>query len=131
MIISSARSYSCIWRSLGEGFGQIFFDSIGDTGVEYCDSLSLYTEALVKKGYRDDIEETVRKRFRNLQPSIGFSKIAEVQWKAIYTTNYDDLVEKAYSKHNYYNCVVMSCLEFQIGMGCCELGEFIIFDGRR
>lgn len=92
--------------ALGSGLGKYIFDSLGDTGIEYRESLSYYTEALVKIGYRDEIENIIRKRFKNLKPAESFARIADVPWKAIYTTNYDDLVEKAYKRQNYFNCVV-------------------------
>ncbi len=92
--------------ALGKDLGKYIYDSLGDTGVEYRDKLATYTQLLVNKGYRKEIEETVRKRFKDLTPSKEFECLANIPWKAIYTTNYDDLVEKAYKKQKFYHCVV-------------------------
>ncbi|MHB8064138.1 MAG: SIR2 family NAD-dependent protein deacylase [Ruminiclostridium sp.] len=60
---------------------------------------------LVASGYREEIEKIIRKRFRKLEPSNSFKKIAAIPWKAIYTTNYDDIIEKSYEKQEYYQLI--------------------------
>lgn len=91
---------------LGSGLGKSIYSDIGDTGVAYQENLARYTQLLVNKGYREEIEKSIRKRFTNLVPSKDFACIANIPWKAIYTTNYDDLVEKSYKKQHFYNCIV-------------------------
>lgn len=40
----------------------------------------------------------IRTLFRNLKPTAGLLNLPLYDWKSIYTTNYDDLVEQAYRK---------------------------------
>lgn len=93
---------------LGNELGKHIYNTIGDIGIEYKENLAKYTQTLVNSGYRDEIECIVRNRFSSLKPSLSFSKIATIPWKAIYTTNYDDLVEKSYAKQHFYKCIVSS-----------------------
>lgn len=92
--------------ALGKELGKYIYDEIGDIGVDYKENLARYTQMLVNSGYRDEIERIIRKRFTDLRPNEKFSLISEIPWKAIYTTNYDDLIEKAYMKQHFYNCIV-------------------------
>lgn len=92
--------------AVGNELGKYIYDEIGDIGIGYKENLARYTQLLVDSGYRDEIERIVRKRFSDLKPNKKFSLISEIPWKAIYTTNYDDLVEKAYKKQHFYNCIV-------------------------
>mgnify|MGYP000888388545 CR=1 FL=1 len=93
---------------LGNELGDYIYREIGDIGIDYKDNLARYTQALVNSGYRDSIEKIVRKRFSQLQPNDKFKNIASIPWKAIYTTNYDDLIEKSYYDQHFFNCVVNS-----------------------
>lgn len=93
---------------LGNELGKYIYDEIGDIGIDYKDNLARYTQSLVNAGYRDRIEAIVRKRFSSLHPNEQFKNIASIPWKAIYTTNYDDLIEKSYSEQHFYHCVVNS-----------------------
>jgi len=52
-----------------------------------------YAEAMVG---RTQVEVFVRDLFRNLVPSNGLRVLTQMPWKSIYTTNFDDLIEKAY-----------------------------------
>ena len=99
--------------ALGNELGKYIYNQIGDIGVDYKENLGRYTQLLVNKGYRDEIERLVRKRFSSLKPSPSFCNIAHIPWKAIYTTNYDDLVEKAYSKQRYYHYEVKTSLSIE------------------
>lgn len=92
--------------TLGCDLAKYIYDEIGETGVLLNNNLARYTQALVSKGYRQDIEKIVRKKFGSLKPSEQFANIANIPWKAIYTTNYDDLIEKSYDLQKYYECVV-------------------------
>lgn len=93
---------------LGNELGKYIYKDIGDIGIEYKDNLARYTQVLVNTGYRDKIEEIVRSRFSALKPNPDFCNISDIPWKAIYTTNYDDLIEKSYSNQHFYSCVVSS-----------------------
>lgn len=99
--------------ALGNELGKYIYNQIGDIGIDYKENLGRYTQSLVNKGYRDEIERLVRKRFSSLKPSPSFCNIAHIPWKAIYTTNYDDLVEKAYSKQRYYHYEVKTSLSIE------------------
>lgn len=99
--------------ALGNELGKYIYNQIGDIGIDYKENLGRYTQLLVNKGYRDEIERLVRKRFSSLKPSPSFCNIAHIPWKAIYTTNYDDLVEKAYSKQRYYHYEVKTSLSIE------------------
>lgn len=103
--------------ALGSELGKYIYNQIGDIGIDYKENLGRYTQLLVNAGYRNDIERIIRSRFLSLRPSTRFCNIASIPWKAIYTTNYDDLVEKAYSKQHFYNCVVKSSLNLEQNTG--------------
>ena len=90
----------------GKELSDYIYRALGDTEVDNTASLAYYTQELVDHGYREDIERVIRERFKGIKPSDHFCKLTNIPWKAIYTTNYDDLVEKAYEKNRYYNCVV-------------------------
>lgn len=45
---------------------------------------------------RDALVEAVRKQLKSLKPTGGLLALPELDWRAIYTTNFDRLVEKAY-----------------------------------
>ncbi len=92
----------------GSELGKYIYTSLGDIGIDFNENLAIYTQKLVNNGYRDEIERSVRERFSGLKPSDKFCKLADIPWKAIYTTNYDDLIEQSYKKQNFYNCVVNS-----------------------
>lgn len=102
---------------LGNELGKYIFNQLGDIGIDYKDNLSRYTQILVNSGYRDQIERIIRNRFSSLTPSPSFCNIASIPWKAIYTTNYDDLVEKSYSKQRFYKCSVKSTLNIDQNIG--------------
>lgn len=87
---------------LGADLAKYLYDQLGDTGVELNTDLPRFTYNLVKKGFRSEIEECIRDRLKYLIPSQRFKKVAAIPWKAIYTTNYDDLIEKSYREQRYY-----------------------------
>lgn len=104
-------------RALGSELGKYIYNQLGDIGIDYKENLGKYTQLLVNEGYRNEIEYLVRNRFSSLQPSSRFSNIANIPWKAIYTTNYDDLVEKSYSRQRFYNYEVKSSLNVGQSIG--------------
>lgn len=50
------------------------------------------------KRSRRELVAVVRERLKNLRPTGGLANIPDYDWKAIFTTNYDDLIEKCYLK---------------------------------
>ena len=104
-------------QALGSELGKYIYNQLGDIGIDYKENLGKYTQLLVNEGYRNEIEYLVRNRFSSLQPSSRFSNIANIPWKAIYTTNYDDLVEKSYSRQRFYNYEVKSSLNVGQSIG--------------
>lgn len=108
---------------LAKDLGKYIFNELGDTGVNYQEDLGKYTQELVNKGFREDIEKNIRKRLKNINPNDEFKKIVNIPWKAIYTTNYDDLVEKAYKNSKYYECTVEDAEKpkFSINNSCIPL----------
>jgi hypothetical protein len=87
---------------LGADLAKYLYNQLGDTGVKFNSDLPRFTYNLVKKGFRKEIEQSIRERLKYLTPSKKFEKISLIPWKAIYTTNYDDLVEKSYKNQRYY-----------------------------
>jgi len=53
------------------------------------------------QGSRQDIERELQEALEPLKPSPAHKKIPWFRWRAIVTTNYDRLVEKAYKKEFY------------------------------
>jgi hypothetical protein len=52
----------------------------------------------IRKGGRTELETFLKKRLCSLQPDVAFRWLCTIPWKAIYTTNYDDGIEEAYSQ---------------------------------
>src|SRR5438105_1567996 len=48
---------------------------------------------------RPELNTFVRNRLERLQPSSAHETLTTLPWAAIYTTNFDVLIEKAYEKH--------------------------------
>lgn len=107
--------------ALGNELGKYIYDELGDIGISYKENLARYTQLLVNSGYRDSIEEIVRKRFAFLKPNDKFCRLSTIPWKAIYTTNYDDLIEKAYKKQHFYNCVVNPIFNIPLGFNGADI----------
>jgi SIR2-like domain len=57
---------------------------------------------------RKDVVTALRKRLMPLDPRGGMTALPEFDWSALYTTNYDQLVEKAYRKLKKSLAVVRS-----------------------
>lgn len=51
-----------------------------------------------QKADRKTLIKVVREKFRGLKPTRGLLNIPLFDWNSIYTTNYDDLLERSYSK---------------------------------
>lgn len=85
-IPSGAPSVAAIMADLSAALGT---PADGFSFAEYC---SLFE---MSKGRRA-LVEIVRSRIRNLRPSGGLINLPNYDWRSIFTTNYDDLIEKSY-----------------------------------
>ncbi|WP_420860332.1 SIR2 family protein [Algirhabdus cladophorae] len=68
-------------------------DTTGFSFAEVCSLVEL-------KKSRKELVRQVRNSFRGLKPTGGIQSIADYDWVSIFTTNYDDLVERGFSKKN-------------------------------
>jgi tetratricopeptide (TPR) repeat protein len=98
---------------LGAGIGRYFKTSAGDSspnGRELAQelakhfeisssdyNLSKIAEVIDLRGHRKDLEAYLRKRLSGLVPDDSVRWLAAVKWRAIYTTNYDDGIERTYA----------------------------------
>lgn len=87
-IPSGAPSVNEIVSSLS---GELREPADGYTFAEFCSLFEL------RRGRRD-LVNNVRSRIKNLRPTGGLLNIPNSPWRSIFTTNYDDLVEKCYLK---------------------------------
>lgn len=65
-------------------------------GFNFADLCALFE---YKEG-RKKLVSQIRKQFSSLRPTGGIQNVAEYAWVSIFTTNYDDLVEKSFTKKN-------------------------------
>jgi hypothetical protein len=65
---------------------------------------------------RNELEEFIREKLISLQPSNSHLLMTKYDWSAIFTTNFDDLVEVAYriSQHRLKHCQVIFSERFQV-----------------
>jgi len=69
---------------------------LGDTKPTSSDFIEILSEVLDTPGInRSDVEEFVRSKL-NVNPTQSHIDLCRVRWRAIFTTNYDDIVETAY-----------------------------------
>ena len=61
------------------------------------DDLTKISQIVESRYSRLDLDQFVKRRLADLEPDNSMLWIPKVRWKAIYTTNYDDCLEKAYS----------------------------------
>ncbi|WP_424991342.1 SIR2 family protein [Fluviibacterium sp. S390] len=64
------------------------------------------------KKSRKELVSKVRERFKGLRPAGGIQNVAEYDWVSIFTTNYDDLVERSFSRKNKEIRVFSSNFDF-------------------
>lgn len=67
------------------------------------------------KTTRRDLVQAVQDRLRDLEPTGGLLLLPEFDWRAIYSTNFDRLVEKAYRRSGRDLPVVRSNYDWQRG----------------
>lgn len=103
---------------LGAGMGHYMKDANGDSApdgkslakelfdyfkieVEATDDLAKVSQYIqIKKGSRIELETYIRQRFSNMNPDEHFKWLSTIKWKAIYTTNYDNCIQKAYDSNS-------------------------------
>lgn len=91
-------------------------------------SLSDLCTIIEGKHDRYQLVTAVRKCIRNLQPAGGLLNIPLFSWASIFSTNYDDLVEKAYARHKKPIKVFSTNHDFH-GAGMRDEQEFFKFHG--
>lgn len=79
-------------RQMLKDFGLSQFDS---------DDLASVAQLVEMKRGRKELDAYVSKRFTNSTPDEHVEWIATIPWKAIFTTNYDDGVERAYATNSH------------------------------
>lgn len=80
-------------------------------------NFSLSDLASLIEGRRDrsSLIQALRRRIANLQPTGGLLSLPLYPWASIFTTNYDDLLEKAFSRSHKELKVYSSNFDFQAG----------------
>lgn len=66
---------------------------------------------------RRELVEAVQSRLTTLEPTGGLLLLPEFDWRSIYSTNFDQLVEKAYTSSGRPLAVVRSNYDWQKGLG--------------
>lgn len=91
-------------------------------------SLSDLATIIEAKFDRRQLVDFIRKRIQRLQPTGGLLSIPLFPWGAIFSTNYDDLVEKAYRRCDKHLRVYSSNHDFH-GAGMKDEQELLKFHG--
>lgn len=87
----------------GAPSGQQLRDELGhEFGIEGFESFDLADLCTIIESKRErfPLIQFVRKRIAKLQPTGGLLSLPLFEWGGIFSTNYDDLVEKAYKRSN-------------------------------
>jgi hypothetical protein len=102
---SNAPSVAGIIDLLSKKFGQ------SSTGY----SLSEFTE-LIEQKFKDRKRMITELRFlfKGIRPTAGLLNLPIYDWKSVYTTNYDDLIEQAYKKRAVPIAPVSSSFDFSV-----------------
>jgi len=104
-LTSGAPSVDTIKEALSQAFHQI------STGF----SLAELTQIIERKtNDRRRMVSIIRALFTNIVPTGGLRSIALYDWKAIYTTNFDELVEHAYAITNAQLVTYSSNFDFSV-----------------
>ncbi len=83
---------------------------------ERCDGYTLreFTGILEEKYTRKELIASLRKPFASVRPTGSLLNLPLYKWKAIYTTNYETLIEQCYKKHEKPLVVFESNFDFTI-----------------
>ena len=60
--------------------------------------------------------EAIQERLRGLEPTAGLLSLPEFEWRSLYSTNFDQLVERAYRASGNPLAVVRSNYDWQKGL---------------
>jgi hypothetical protein len=104
-IPSHAPSVSCIIEHLSTTFRQ---RSDGFTLADIADLIEQKTKD------RRRLIEAVRLLFKDLRPTGGLANVPLYEWKSLYTTNYDELIEDAYKRLERTLLVYSSNFDFSV-----------------
>lgn len=103
-IPSGAPSVAVLKQQLGEA---INVDPDGFAFAELCSLVEMKCD-------RARLVKVVRDSFRGVRPSGGILNVADYEWPAIFTTNYDDLVERVFIKAKKPISVLSSNFDFGV-----------------
>ncbi|WP_156292695.1 SIR2 family protein [Serratia oryzae] len=87
-------------------------------------NLREFASILEAKYTRHEMINELRKMFVDLQPSGGILNTPLYEWKSIYTTNYDDLIEKSYNSSQKKIRAISSNFDFSSSGGADALKYF-------
>lgn len=90
----------------------IFSSSFGLSSSEY--SLSEIASLIEQKHSRRELINCLRAPFKNLTATGSILNLPLYEWKNIYTTNYDNLIEQAYAKKDRPLSVTSSNFDFTL-----------------
>ncbi len=104
----NARKFTDLKIESNKRIIQSYFDERGDSGISNPYShyfKECYPDPLVRKEFLTEI-------VRDKKPSIGFlclsALVESLKFNVVWTTNFDDLIEKAISGLNYKSCQIVS-----------------------
>lgn len=101
----------------GAPSGQQLSDELSNhfnIGVGQGLTLSDLTTLIERRRSRRELVEFICRRIERLQPTGGLLSIPLFEWASIFTTNYDDLVEKAFGKSKNALNIYSSNYDFQV-----------------
>jgi hypothetical protein len=101
-IPSGAPSVSDIIADLSSA---LEINSDGYSFAEFCSLFELQRS-------RKELIGIVRRKLNNLRPTGGLLNLPDSSWRSIFTTNYDDLIEKCYLNKNKKFKVFSSNFDF-------------------
>ena len=83
--------------------------------IELADlTLSELADIIERRRNRPDLVTAIRELFAGIRPTGGLLSLPHFQWKSIYTTNYDKLIEDAYERANQPLSAYSSNFDFGI-----------------
>ncbi|ULA61509.1 MAG: SIR22 domain-containing protein [Nitrospira sp.] len=85
---------------------------IGLSSDDY--SLSEIAGLVEQRTTRRELIDSIRSRLRGARPTGGLLNLPFYNWKSIYTTNYDDLIERSYQRVNHDLIVYSSDFDFTV-----------------
>lgn len=77
-------------------------------------SLSEIASLIEQQNSRLELIDALRAKFQRVKPTGGLLNLPLYNWKSLYTTNYDDLIEQCYCHHNRALTVYSSDFDFTV-----------------